>query len=92
MALVLTLPYSLSTASCEVREELEASRGFVSEKTVNEVISDHIYGNSLHLFRNMIERGMVRVTFPNHAKVRECVGMLDTSWTTTHLHSPCSIT
>jgi len=62
----------LFAATCVVREELEASQGFVSEETVLEAMANHLYDNALPLFRDMIERGRVRVTAPDHAKVRTC--------------------
>lgn len=62
----------LLTASCEVRELLLADEHDeeITEEISRLVALEMIYNNSLPLFRQMADRGQVRVGFPNHEKYK----------------------
>jgi hypothetical protein len=60
-------------ASCVIRDQLIKDENMpldVSENLAQLKVSELIYLKALPRFRQMIERGQVRVTFPDHRKVR----------------------
>ena len=64
----LSLSLSRATAACAMEEYLGDEDTPLDE--VTKEITQSIYGNSLPLFRKMIENGYVRLTILDHKKVR----------------------
>mmetsp|Transcript_2051 Transcript_2051/g.3703 ORF Transcript_2051/g.3703 Transcript_2051/m.3703 type:complete len:569 (-) Transcript_2051:1898-3604(-) len=76
---------SLQTSSCVIRDQLIKDENMpldVSENLAQFKVSELIYLKALPRFRQMIERGQVRVTFPDHKKynLKSCSNFDNPSW------------